>query len=227
MSAWHEGVIAALDLETTGVDPLDARIVQASLVFVEPDGTLGTESWTGLVDPGVDIPVGASNVHGITTEMAREHGIRLAEALGHLLDRLDRVVERTLPLVIYNAPYDWPLLLAEARRNDLTVPRALIIDPLICDRAMDRFRPGSRRLEDVAGHYGYVLDDAHDAEADAVASVAIARAVAASFSDVGEHSPAELQQLQAEWYADWARGLSEFRGEPIDQGWPLPESASV
>ena len=64
MGAWYEGTIAALDFETTGVDPLNARIVQAALLFVHPDGSVGPESWTGIVDPGVEIPAGASDVHG-------------------------------------------------------------------------------------------------------------------------------------------------------------------
>ena len=226
MAAWHEETIAALDLETTGVDPIDARMVQASLVFVGPDGAVDAESWTGIVNPGVDIPADASAVHGITTEMARERGVSPADALGRLSALLDGIAARALPLVIYNVPYDWPLLLSEARRHDVAVPRVLLIDPLICDRAMDRFRRGSRRLTDVAQHYGHALDHAHDAEADAVAAVAIARAIATRFSDVGEHTPAELQELQAGWYTEWARSLSEFRGEPIDAGWPLPESAA-
>ena len=51
MGTWREGIIAALDLETTGIDPLRARIVQAALVLVGPDGTIGEESWTGMSTP--------------------------------------------------------------------------------------------------------------------------------------------------------------------------------
>ena len=61
--------------------------------------------------------------------------------------------------------------------------------------------------------------------ADAVAAVAIARTVASRYADVGGHTPVQLQPLQTEWYAEWARTLSEYRGERIDSGWPLPETA--
>ena len=224
MVAWYEDTIAALDLETTGLDPLSARIVQAALVLVEPGGAIGAESWTGIVDPGIDIPAGASAIHGITTEIARARGVPPADALGRLAELLGRIAERALPLVIYNAPYDWPLLIAEAGRHDVTLPAVLIVDPLVCDRAMER-RRGSRKLQDVARHYDYALTDAHDAEADAVAAVAIARAIAARYSDVGEHTPAQLQPLQADWYAEWARSFSDYLGKPVDSGWPLPENA--
>ena len=128
--------------------------------------------------------------------------------------------------MIYNAPDDWQLLIAEARRYEVAVPRVLIVDPLVCDRAMDRYRRGRRKLTDVARHHGYALDDAHDAEADAVAAAAIARAIATSYSDVGERTPTQVQPLQADWYAKWARSFSEYRGERVDPGWPLPESAA-
>ena len=224
MAVWHEGILATLDLETTGLDPLTARIVQAALLLVGPDGTVHAESWTGIVDPGIEVPSEASAIHGITTEIARARGGRAADALPQLVDLLGRIADRALPLVIYNAPFDWPLLIAEARRANVAVPQVPIIDPLVCDRAMDRFRSGRRRLADVAQHYGGRLDHAHDATADAVAAVAIARAIASRFADVGMRTPGELQPLQAEWFADWAHGLSEFRGERVDAGWPLPES---
>ena len=226
MPAWYEGVTAALDLETTGIDPLDDRIVQAAFVFVELDGTIGAKSWIDIINPGVEIPVAASHIHGITTEIARARGIQPADALGQIAGLLDEITECAIPLVIYNAPFDWPLLIAEARRHGVAMPRVPIIDPLVCDRAMDRYRRGSRKLEDVARHYDYALEHAHYAEADAVAAVAIARTVASRYADVGGHTPAQLQPLQAEWYAEWARTLSEYRGERIDSGWPLPETAA-
>ena len=91
MAARYEGLITALDLETTGIDPLNDRIVQAAPVFVGPDGTIGPESWTGIVDPGVDIPAGASAVHGITTKIARERGVSPVHALGRLSCLLDGI----------------------------------------------------------------------------------------------------------------------------------------
>ena len=174
MPAWYEGVNAAVDLETTGIDPLDDRIVQAAFVFVELDGTIGAKSWIDIINPGVEIPVAASDIHGITTEIARARGIQPADALGQIAGLLDEITECAIPLVIYNAPFDWPLLIAEARRHGVAMPRVPIIDPLVCDRAMDRYRRGSRKLEDVARHYDYALEHAHYAKADAVAAVAIA-----------------------------------------------------
>lgn len=59
--------LAVFDLETTGVDPNSDRIVTAFFGVLDGDGEL-TVSREWIVDPGVPIPPGASNVHGWTAE---------------------------------------------------------------------------------------------------------------------------------------------------------------
>ena len=76
MPRWFEDTLLALDLETTGLDPIEDRIVQAAVVLVGADGAVSDKSWDGIVDPGVPIPVGASNIHGITTERARQRSVQ-------------------------------------------------------------------------------------------------------------------------------------------------------
>lgn len=51
------------DLETTGVDIATARIVQIALHRMEPDGS--SMEYEQLVNPGIPIPPGATQVHGI------------------------------------------------------------------------------------------------------------------------------------------------------------------
>src|SRR4051794_24967185 len=54
------------DLETTGVDVAKDRIVEISATKLFPDGTK-TELYH-LINPGMPIPEGASNIHGITDD---------------------------------------------------------------------------------------------------------------------------------------------------------------
>ena len=225
MPHWFENTLLALDLETTGLDPLEDRIVQAAVVMVDADGSERATSWHGIVDPGVPIPVEASGIHGITTERARQEGMPPGEALRRMARLIDDAADRGVPLVIYNAPFDWPFVLAEAQRHGVSMARPDIVDPLVIDRAVDRYRRGSRRLDAVAAHYGHDLGHAHDARADAIAAAAIARAVGARYPDAGETTPRALQPLQATWHAEHAAGLSRHLGKPIDAGWPLPISA--
>ena len=223
---WPQDTLIALDLETTGLDPIADRVVQAAVVLVDADGFVSDQSWDGIVDPGVPIPVGASNVHGITTERARQEGVPPVEALRHIARLVNDAVDRGIPLVIYNAPFDWPFVLAEAARHGVSLGAPEIIDPLVIDRAVDRYRKGSRRLEAVATHYGYDLAQTHDARADALAAAAIARVVGARYPAAGGLTPRALQPLQAQWRAEYADSLSGHLGKPIDPGWPLPNSAA-
>ena len=222
---WYQNTLIALDLETTGLDPLDDRIVQAAVVLVAADGAVSDTSWDDIVDPGVPIPVGASNIHGITTERARLEGIPPGEALRRIARLIDDAKDEEIPLVIFNAPFDWPFVLAEAQRYDVNIGTPELIDPLVIDRAVDRYRRGSRKLEAVAAHYGCELDQVHHARSDAIAAVAIARAVGERFPEAGGLTPRDLQPMQATWCAQHAESLSRHLGKPIDPGWPLPRSA--
>ena len=195
-------------------------------MLINADGTVSDKSWDGIVDPGVPIPEGASNIHGITTERARQEGMPPVEALRRIATLVNDAADDGIPLVIYNAPFDWPFILAESQRHGVRLGTPEIIDPLVIDRAVDRYRKGSRRLEAVATHYGYDLSKAHDARADALAAVAIARAVGGRYPEAGGVTPQALQPMQATWCAERAESLSRHLGKPIDPGWPLPNSAA-
>jgi DNA polymerase-3 subunit epsilon len=224
---WTQNSLLSFDLETTGLNPLEDRIVQAAVVLIAADGTVSDESWDGIVNPGVQIPPAASNIHGITTERAQLEGVAPVDALRRIARLIDEAVEAGVPMVIYNAPFDWPFVLAETQRHGVILRRPDIIDPLVIDRAMDRHRRGSRKLEAVAAHYGCNLLQAHDARSDAIAAAAIVRAQGARYADVGAVALDALQPLQAKWHAEHAQSLSQHLGKPIDPGWPLPTNSSA
>ena len=225
MPYWFEKTLLAMDLETTGLDPIEDRIVQAAVVLVAGDGTVSDQSWDSIVDPGVPIPVDASNIHGITIERARQEGMPPLEALRRMARFIDDAAEGGVPMVIFNAPFDWPFVLAEGQRHGVSIAKPVIVAALVIDRAVDRYRRGSRRLDAVAAHYGQDPGQAHDARTDAIAAAAIARALGARYSEVGDLTPRALQPRQAQWHAAHADSLSRHLGKPIDSGWPLPRSA--
>ena len=225
MHPWSHQTLLSFDLETTGLDPGEDRIVQAAVVLIAADGSVADESWDGIVNPGVPIPDAASNIHGITNERAQREGLAPVEALRRIARLINDAASDGIPLVIYNAPFDWPFVLAEIRRHGMGLGRPDIIDPLVMDRGLDRYRRGSRKLDAVAAHYGQTLAQAHDARADAIAAAAVARALAQRYPEVGDRSPVELQLPQARWCAEHAESLSRHLGKRIDPGWPVPHSA--
>jgi DNA polymerase III subunit epsilon len=229
---WHQETLVGFDLETTGTEPLEARIVTAAVVTAGPDGR--TEHRTWLADPGVLIPAQASAIHGISSERAAAEGRPAREVADEVAEALCAHWRRGVPVVAYNAAFDLTLLTAELDRYGLpSLADRLgdglgpVVDPYTIDRAVDRYRKGKRNLEAVCAEYGVALDTAHDAASDALAAVRVARAVAERHPAVAALSPAELHRSQIRWYAAWAADFQAFlrrKGDPeavVDGTWPL------
>ncbi|RLV55011.1 3'-5' exonuclease [Aeromicrobium phragmitis] len=163
-TGWHSGPLAALDFETTGIDPHRDRLITYAALGPDAGPDL-----VGIVHPQVPIPESAAEIHGISdADVVRAPAP--AAALRELSAWVDHLVALDAPLVVFNAAFDLTLLRAELRRHGISQPRwheLTVIDPFVIDYGIERGRLGSRRLGDVADYYGIKLDNAHDAEADA------------------------------------------------------------
>lgn len=213
-SSWWEG-LGVFDLETTGIDVETARIVTAHVGLIDSTGaSIAHGEW--LADPGVDIPVGASAVHGITTEHAQAEGRPAPEVVAEIIAAVRAVFTRGVPLVIYNAPYDLTVLDREARRygleplGEVLEGSGFVVDPLVIDKAVDRYRKGKRTLEAAAEFYEVVLDDAHNASADAIAAGRVAQAMARRHLDKLNVPVSDLHALQVDWCAEQAASFQEY-----------------
>ena len=227
-SPWSDR-LTVFDLETTGVDVETARIVSACVAVLDAAGAV-VARWDWLADPGIPIPDGAAAVHGISTERARAEGRPAAQVVAEIAQTLRVLFDTGSPLVVYNAPYDLSLLDRETRRYGLPpleVPDA-VIDPLVIDKALDRYRKGKRTLEAAAAFYGVTLDDAHDAGSDAIAAGRVAQAQVTRFADDLGIGIAELHGRQRSWCAAQAASFQDYmrsrRGEPdfvAPSDWPV------
>ncbi len=224
---WADAV-GIFDLETTGVDVTADRIVSAHVGLLDANGApVHAQSW--LADPGVEIPDGATAVHGITTAHARAHGRHAAAVVAEVVAALRDLLDAGIPVVAYNAPFDFSLLKHEALRHDVPpiLDPAPVIDPLVLDKAHDRFRKGKRTLEAVAAHYAVPLVGAHDAAADAIAAGRVAQALARRFAI--DAPLEELHTRQVGWARSQADSLTDYfirigRLDPehrLDGSWPI------
>ena len=228
MSSWGDR-LGVFDLETTGVDVDTSRIVSACIAVLDEDGRL-VSRWDWLADPGIEIPEGASAVHGITTERARAEGRPATVVIAEIAQTLRVLFDSGIPVTVYNAPYDLTLLDRECRRHGLaalegTMP---VIDPLVIDKAVDRYRKGKRTLEVTAELYEVPLDDAHDAGADAIAAGRVALALLRRYPDDLDIGLSDLHGRQEVWHAEQAASFQEYlrskRGDDnyvADPSWPL------
>lgn len=228
MSMWGQR-LGVFDLETTGVDVDTSRIVSACIAVLDEDGGV-VSRWNWLADPGIDIPEGASAVHGITTESAREHGRPAQLVIAEIVQTLRVLFDSGIPVTVYNAPYDLSLLDRECRRHGLEPLGKLspVIDPLVIDKAVDRYRKGKRTLVVTSTVYEVPLDDAHDAGADAIAAGRVALALLRRYPDELDISLDDLHGRQEVWHAEQAASFQEYlrskRGDDsyvADPSWPL------
>lgn len=225
---WHTRPFVSFDTETTGINPETDRIVTAALVTINPaTGNTTTREW--LANPGIDIPDGATAVHGITTEHAQKNGAPAALAVGEIAAELATAWNNGLPVVVYNAVYDLTLLDRELRRHHgRELAPGVVIDPLVIDKQVDRFRRGSRKLIDTARHYRITLtaEDAHGATADALAAARVAWKLARVYPELAEMDVRDLHAKQVAWRAEQCASFEEYlrkqgSTEVVNPEWPM------
>jgi DNA polymerase-3 subunit epsilon len=229
--AWHQGRLVAFDIESTGVNPEHDRIVTAAVSVV--GGGLPPTHRAWLVNPGVEIPAGATAVHRISTERARAEGCAPALAVEQITTALAAQLLEGVPVIAFNARFDLTMLDREALRHNC-VPLLervgeegmLVIDPHVLDKQFDRFRRGKRTLGAVCEHYRVPLEDAHAAGADALAAARLAYRLGASLSELAGTDLRTLHHQQISWAAAQAASLQDYfreqgREESVEGAWPV------
>lgn len=225
---WHRGPLAGFDTETTGTSVDEDRIVTAALV--RPN----CEPLRWMADPGVEIPEAAARIHGISTEHARAHGRPAKQVIEEIADALaGELSAGRAALVVMNAPFDLTLLDRECVRHGVPTvadriggPVGPVIDPLVLDRAADKYRKGKRSLEALAAHYGVTLDGAHQADEDARAALDVALRIAEKYPDL-QVPGRVVHGWQVTMHERWAANYQNFlrkSGKPdavVDGSWPL------
>lgn len=241
VAKWAEMPLNVLDFESTGVDPVNDRVVQAALVEFRPGQRPVARTW--LVNPGIPIPDGAAAVHGITTARAQAEATHTPEQmLFELTGLLALALSRDIPLAAFNAAYDITLLECENVRHGVDTLRSRmrrgnicpVVDPFVLDKKFSR-RKGSRKLADVCNHYGVIHTGAHDAAGDAIATGRLIPRVMASEgaakAKVQHYDPVILHQAQIEWRTEQMDSLRAYfdrtgkAHDGCDTGWPVYRKA--
>lgn len=182
MTAWMEGPWMGFDLETTGVNVETDHVVTACTALLKPAAPRWEQDITShLVAVDIDIPDGATNIHGITTKFARDNGRPPVEVLDKVAADLAGAMAARIPVVGANLAYDFTLLDRDLRRNDLPTvderlgrPLSPVLDCMVLDKYVDPYRPGHRKLVDLCATYGITFVGAHDSTADALAAARVA-----------------------------------------------------
>lgn len=225
-TGWGRGPLASLDLEATGCEPAHARIVEIALLLFDAHDRRHPASVERLVDPGVPVPPESTAVHGLTTQDCRSRGVTARQALLEVAALLTHLSDSDTPLVMFNARYDWPLLMREARRHAVRIPDDVyLVDAMLLH---DRVAPASRRgrsLRSAARTYGIGQRGSHRAAADAETAVGLVRALVRAHPWLGRTPLPRLQAEQRRWFDSWRDAFNAKRSrngsdERVVGGWP-------
>ena len=230
---WLTTPMLALDLETTGTDPETARILQMTLGYSDAPGHW--DPLTGyLVPDGFEVPAESTRIHGLTAESLAEvgGGVERREWIAEAHRVLTRCVHTDRPIVGHNLRYDLTVLDYECEREGLGgVPNGLLVlDTLILFRRLD-WSTGSRTLSKLAERHGITFP-AHDAEADALASLRLLHIIAGD-SELLPYVPLDaLQGMQARWHIaqqERAAARAAGNGTPFTPalGWPVADRTAA
>lgn len=169
--------IIFFDLETTGVDTAHDRIVEISMVKVEPDGSKQVK--TRRINPEMPIPAEATAVHGITDEDVKGEPTfkQIAKSLAKFIEGCD--------FGGFNSNrFDLPMLVEEFMRAEVDVDfrRRKFVD------VQNIFHKKEQRTL-VAAYKFYCdkdLENAHSAEADTLATYEVLEAQIERYGDIGD-----------------------------------------
>lgn len=180
-----DGPLACWDVESTGVNVFEDRIVTATVGTLQPGTPWAVDTRSWMLDPGIEIPEAASAIHGITTDQAREHGEKPEGALDIIAHDLARLFLARIPVVGMNVVFDFTILDRELRRHGLPTlderlgrPIGPVVDVTVLDKQIDEYRKGGRKLTGLCQLYNVRIDGAHDSAFDALAAARVAYRIA-------------------------------------------------
>lgn len=183
------------DLETTGINITNDRIVEISILKVHPDGQEERKTW--LVNPTIPIPKEVTAIHGISDEDVADIPTfrEIAKEVYNLIKDSD--------LSGFNSDrFDIPLLAEEMLRAevDFDMKNRMAIDVQTIFHKMEQ-----RTLVAAYRFYcGKALDDAHSAEADVLATYEVLKAQVEKYDELENDTKFLAEFSSRKQYADFA-----------------------
>ena len=198
--------IVFIDLETTGINVSLDKIVEIALVKIMPDGTKQVKR--KLVNPEVPIPEQATAIHGISDEMVNE-----APSFKQIANEIKQFIEGA-DLGGYNSNrFDIPMLNEEFLRAGIS---ADLESRLLLDVQKIFHKMEQRTLTAAYKFYcNKNLEDAHTAEADAMATWEVLEAQVEKYDNIGNTVESIVKFTGEDQIVDFAGRLIMENGVEI------------
>lgn len=198
--------LAFIDLETTGINLASDRIIEIAIVRIATDGSKTVKR--KLINPEMPIPAASSEIHGITDEMVKD-----APAFKQVSNEIRQFIEGC-DLAGYNSNrFDIPMLAEEFLRAGLNfeLKGRRLLDVQRIFHLMEQ-----RTLSAAYKFYcGQVLDGAHSAEVDAMATWEILQAQLVKYPQLGTSVESVLKLTGEEEVVDFARRFVMEKGVEV------------
>ena len=191
--------IAFIDLETTGVNLTNDRIVELAIVKIMADGTRIAKR--RLINPQMPIPQVTSDIHGITDDMVKD-----APTFKQMSNEIRQFLENC-DLGGYNSNrFDIPMLMEEFLRAGVEVD---LSDRRMIDVQHIFYTMQPRTL---SAAYQFFCEkelvDAHSAEADINATIEVLEAQLKKYDKLGTTVDSVLSVIGEDKIVDYARRFS-------------------
>lgn len=197
---------AVVDVETTGLNPYEDRVVEIGIVHVGPDGTVG-DRWCTLVNPGIR-DAGPTRIHGIETNWLAV-APTFQEVAGDIVHRL-----RGRVLTAHNAKFDFDFIEHEFKRIGIPLGDLKVL----CTMAIADALGLPAKLSSAAQLMG-VRYNSHTAVADAeVAAMLLAHGLRAGMTG---HEDATVRDLILPTHLEPC-GRVALRAQAADDSRPRP-----
>ena len=211
--------IRFIDLETTGINVSLDRIVEIAIIKIAPDGSKQVKR--KLINPEMPIPAGASEVHGISDDMVKD-----APTFKSVANEIKQFIEGA-DMAGYNSNrFDIPMLNEEFLRAGIAIDMESrkLLDVQKVFHMMEQ-----RTLSAAYKFYcDKTLEDAHTAEADAMATFEVLEAQVQKYPQLGKTVDAIVKFTGEDQIIDFARrfifenGVEVFnfgkhKGKPVSQ----------
>lgn len=211
--------ICFIDLETTGINVSLDRIVEIAIIKIAPDGSKQVKR--KLINPEMPIPAGASEVHGISDDMVKD-----APTFKSVANEIKQFIEGA-DMAGYNSNrFDIPMLNEEFLRAGIAIDMESrkLLDVQKVFHMMEQ-----RTLSAAYKFYcDKTLEDAHTAEADAMATFEVLEAQVQKYPQLGKTVDAIVKFTGEDQIIDFARrfifenGVEVFnfgkhKGKPVSQ----------
>jgi DNA polymerase III subunit epsilon len=187
-----------IDLETTGTQLSQDRIVEIAIIRLNPDGTRLVKR--KLINPNMPIPQVTIDIHGITNEMVKD-----APTFKQVANEVKQFIEHS-DLAGYNSNrFDIPLLMEEFLRAGIQfdMQQCRLVDVQKVFHMMEQ-----RTLSAAYKFYcNKTHDAAHSAEADAAATLEILEAQVDRYPQLGQTVESLLKCIGEDRFVDFARRM--------------------